>query len=293
MRVDIEMFDIILKTAKDNDVIRAVYMNGSRANPNVKKDVFQDFDIVYLVTDIAPFLDCKNWICDFGEVAILQEPDSKEFGWGENHDNTKSYTWLILFKDGNRIDLNIMTVETGIRDLLNDSLCAPLLDKDNILADIPPSSDRVYHVKKPTKEEYNGCCNEFWWCLNNVAKGIVREQLSYSQRMYSQTVLSSLDKMLEWYIGTQYNFAVNTGMWGKYFKDYLSSDIYEQYTKVYSDSDFDNFWNSIFCACDLFRLISQEVADKLNFTYNHNDDKEICNYLLKMRELTKRSDNAI
>jgi len=37
--------------------IRAVIMSGSRANPNARRDLFQDFDIVYLVTDVDSFRD--------------------------------------------------------------------------------------------------------------------------------------------------------------------------------------------------------------------------------------------
>ena len=49
MRSDKEMFDLILDIAKGDDRIRAVYMNGSRTNPNAILDIFQDYDIVYVV----------------------------------------------------------------------------------------------------------------------------------------------------------------------------------------------------------------------------------------------------
>ena len=55
MRSDKEMFDLILNVARNDDDIRAVIMNGSRVNPNVKKDPFQDFDIVYFVRDVEPY----------------------------------------------------------------------------------------------------------------------------------------------------------------------------------------------------------------------------------------------
>lgn len=51
MRTEREIFDLILHVARNNEQIRAVYMNGSRANPNVQKDIYQDYDIVYVVTE--------------------------------------------------------------------------------------------------------------------------------------------------------------------------------------------------------------------------------------------------
>jgi aminoglycoside 6-adenylyltransferase len=111
MRTEQEMFELILAVAKADERIRAVYMNGSRANPNVDKDKYQDYDIVYVVTETESFLTDKSWISIFGDIAIVQEPDSNDLGWGQNADYSRSYCWLMLFKDGTRIDLHIQIKE--------------------------------------------------------------------------------------------------------------------------------------------------------------------------------------
>lgn len=49
MRTENEMYDLILEVANNDARIKAVYMNGSRTNENVPKDIFQDYDIVYVV----------------------------------------------------------------------------------------------------------------------------------------------------------------------------------------------------------------------------------------------------
>ena len=43
MRSEQEMFDLILGIAKADPRVKAVYMNGSRTNPNADKDIFQDY----------------------------------------------------------------------------------------------------------------------------------------------------------------------------------------------------------------------------------------------------------
>ena len=55
MRNEQEMLDLILGTARANDRVRAVIMNGSRVNPDAPRDPFQDYDIVYVVTDVDSF----------------------------------------------------------------------------------------------------------------------------------------------------------------------------------------------------------------------------------------------
>ena len=62
MRTEQQMFDLILTTAKEDERIVAVYMNGSRTNPNVPKDIFQDYDIVYVVRETRTFRDDPDFI---------------------------------------------------------------------------------------------------------------------------------------------------------------------------------------------------------------------------------------
>ena len=281
MRTEQEMFDLILSIAKVDERIRAVYMNGSRANPNLKKDRYQDYDIVYVVNETASFLEDKNWISVFGDIAIMQEPDSNDLGWGQNADYSRSYGWLMLFKDGNRIDLHIKIKEAMYEEYTSDSLTVPLLDKDNILPPIAPASDKGYWIQKPTKLKYVDCCNEFWWCLNNVAKGIVRDQLPYSMRMYNDIVHVELDKMLEWYIGIKTEFSISVGMWGKYFKEFLPTEVYELYTKTYSN--YENLWTAVFAGCELFHTVASVVGKHFGYAYNQSDEDSMMEYLMKMR----------
>lgn len=279
MRNEQTMMKLILDIANSDERIRAVYMNGSRVNPNIKKDIFQDYDIVFIVTEIKSFLEDRSLINLFGEIAIVQEPNSRDFGWGDNHDYSNSYVWLMLFKDGNRIDLHIEVKEVSIERYISDTLTQKLLDKDNFLPVINASNDMTHWIKAPTKEMYLGCCNEFWWCLNNVGKGIWRNQIPYAMRMYTEIVHSQLDKMIEWYIGMNNNFTISTGMWGKYFSEHLSVEFYNMYLNTYSDCDLNNFWDAIFTSCELFGIIAKNISEKFNYLYNIKDEESIISYL--------------
>ena len=54
MRSEQEMYELIIGTARADERIRAVYMNGSRTDKNAPKDIFQDYDIVYAVRETKP-----------------------------------------------------------------------------------------------------------------------------------------------------------------------------------------------------------------------------------------------
>lgn len=282
MRIEKEMYDLIIGVAQKDPRIRAVYLNGSRTNPTVPKDIFQDYDIVYVVTETASFINDENWIRIFGELLIIQEPDKNV---GIEMDFERSYGYLMLFQDGNRIDLHIQTRETMLEEYENDKLTIPLLDKDNILPLITPATDIDYHVKKPTEPGFLSCINEFWWCMQNVAKGIWRDELPYAKQMFEHPIRAALDEMVSLWIGMNCNFQVSTGKMGKYFKKYLPESYWEMYKGTYSDGDYEHFWDSIFVACELFRLLSKDIAESFSFTYPVEEDVNMTKYLQRIRDL--------
>ncbi|HWT73512.1 MAG TPA: aminoglycoside 6-adenylyltransferase [Mobilitalea sp.] len=273
MRKEKEMFDLILNIAEKDPRVRAVYMNGSRTNPNAPKDVYQDYDIVYVVDDFESFTADLNWIDVFGDRLILQMPEAMRYPSGAGH-----FNWMMLFTDGNRLDLTLIPIQKlGLID--NDSLTITFLDKDGILPSFPTASDKDYIIKPPSELFYLSCCNNFWWCLQNVAKGIARNELPYAMLMYHNVVREELHDMISWYIGTISDFSVSSGKMGKYFKRYLPSELYEKYIMTYSESDYNSFWKAIFVACDLFHLLAVRVGSYLGYQYNHQDDENMRIYL--------------
>lgn len=282
MRNEREMMDLILGIAKTDERIRAVYMNGSRINPNAPKDQYQDYDVVFVVTETAPYLADKNWILNFGNPLIVQEPDWNDVQTGfnnETHDFSRRYAWLMLFDDGNRVDLGIEIMDEAKKNFLDDKMTILLLDKDNSLPQIPPPTDEDYRIMKPTEDKYKACCNEFWWCLNNVAKGIARDELPFAMEMLNLYVRDMLNKMVEWEIGIQTDFSVNAGKMGKYFKNYLTPELYAQYTATYSGSDYNDIWVALYAMCDLFHKLTLSVAAHFGFTYRQYEEDGMRTYL--------------
>ena len=58
----------------------------------------------------------------------------------------------MLFKDGTRIDLGVEIKEETDKNFLEDTLTVPLLDKDGIFPEIPPTNDsgaKPYHDTLP------------------------------------------------------------------------------------------------------------------------------------------------
>jgi aminoglycoside 6-adenylyltransferase len=277
------MLDLILNVAKNNDDIRAVIMQGSRANPNAKKDPFQDFDIVYFVRDVEPYLRNRLFIGQFGELMILQTPEDMVDPPPENDGH---YTYLMQFLDGNRIDLSFDSLDK-INACTEDSLTVVLLDKDHLIPELPPPSDRDYLPKPPTAKLFEDCCNEFWWVSPYAAKGLWRDELPYAKQILDVYVREQLMKMLTWYFGIQTDFQKSPGKMGKYFKECLEPEIWSQLESTYADAQPEHIWDSLSAMGDLFRQTADYVAKHFGFSYPEQDDRNVTNYLHHIRKLPR------
>lgn len=285
MRSEEEMLTLIKNTARDDERIRAVYMNGSRTNKNADKDIFQDYDIVYVVRDTKPFREDKAWIDRFGKRLYMQYPEDNI--WYSSRSEL-CYGWLIQFEDGNRLDLHVCTIEFSQSEILNDKLCVVLLDKDGCLPEIGEATDIDYHVKRPTEQEFLCTANEFWWCLNNVAKGLWRDEVPYVHDMLDGVIRGELIKMLSWKVGIKTDFSCSVGKSGKYLKKYLNGSEYRRFLDTYAGGAVMDIWNAVFIMCELFDDIATEVSDALGFAYDKNEAKASLGYLKKVYDMPSK-----
>ena len=282
MRSEKEMVDLVLKIAQQDDRIRAVGMNGSRTNPNVPKDCFQDFDIVYLVTDMESFISDPNWVDVFGERIIMQTPENMSMfppGLGGR------FSYLMLFTDGNRIDLILAPIEEKDIYCQEDRLTVILMDKDNSLPQISSPSDEDYWVKRPSAEFFADCCNEFWWVTTYVAKGLWRKEILYAQEHLNGPVRGMLMKMIEWQVGIQTDFSVSIGKYGKYLDKYLSTEKWNELLSTYATGSYEDAWRALVAMVNLFRDTAKFVSESLDFEYPFEEDQRVTAYLKHVEHL--------
>lgn len=293
MRSEQTMFALIRAFAGQDERIRAAYLNGSRANPNAPKDIMQDYDIVCAVTDVPSFTTDKAWIARFGDIIVMQEPDgplfravpetNAYFTPDENGNPAEKYTFLMLFNDGNRIDLTFQSIPYTRKEYGRDPLTVPLLDKDDLLRPLPAPSDRSRHIRKPRLTEYARCTNEFWWVSTYVAKGLWRGEMLYAMDHLNGCVRPMLVDMLTWRAGVAAGFAVSAGKHGKYLHAYLPSDLWRRFLGTYPPAESNAMWDALFGMADLFDDISREVGEALGYCPDQEQAQRTRAYLERVR----------
>ncbi|MGE6226747.1 aminoglycoside 6-adenylyltransferase [Paenibacillus chitinolyticus] len=281
MRSEQEMFDLIGKVAENDPRVRAVGLNGSRTNPNVSKDFFRDYDIVYLVTDVESFRNDPDWVNVFGERMIMQTPDDMALFPNEPGHR---FAYLMLFTDGNRIDLTLIPLDEKEMYCREDKLTVILLDKDNDLPALPPPTDEDYWVQRPDAQRFADCCNEFWWVSTYVAKGLWRQEILYAID-HVNLVRAMLLKMLEWKVGMDTGFSLSIGKNSKFLKRYLDEDSWNKLLSTYENGDYEQVWNALYVTGELFEPAALQVAAEFGYTYPAEEAEKIKSYLRRVQLL--------
>ncbi len=279
MRKSEQIFPFLLDFANRHERIRAVVMNGSRTSPSAPKDFFRDYDIVYYCTDPSPFFSDERWKAEFGDLVILQRNEYVDH-------ELDGVIYLMLFTDGVRIDLSFNHI-SNLAYLTEDSQTQVLLDKDGTIPPLPPSSDEGYIPAKPTYRQFYEAVNEVFWCSNNVAKGIWREELPYVKYMQDTWIRDALLNLLGWYAAMLHEWKIAPGKCGKYLQRYLPADVWESVVKTYPGTDYNEIWAAMFEMCHLVRLTGTALAKELEFEYPIQDDERVLAYLKHVRALPK------
>ncbi len=287
-RTENEMFELINKFVESDDRIRVAILNGSRANPNSKKDIFQDYDIACFVTDLEPYLIEDDVVTYFGEAIIVEQPN---FGpWPPDDADGSYHNYNMQFLDGNRIDLTFYSMEK-LDAHSKDSLSKVLIDKDELCLHIPSANEGSYFIHKPTEANYIGCCNAFLFALgSHIPKTIWRKQLPLLKSYLEGWLRVPVRLMLSWEIGIKTGFDKSLGASGKYLEKYLEPNKWNKYLSTYVGSEYDDIWDSIFVFYDLFVESALFIADEYNFSFPEENAQNVYSFLKHVRELPHDAD---
>lgn len=266
MRTETEMLDVILKTAETLQVT-AVAMSGSRTNSQAPQDKFQDYDVVYVVENLDELITDLSWLDQFGKRIIEQEVDL-----GQRR------LFLMLFEDGNRIDLTLCPKENIKEWVDSESKFIVLEDEKGLFESYSPSPKRFW-IHPATETDFKNSCNEFWWVSAYVVKGICRNQLIYATDHLYGICQQELLKVLAWQVASDRG-RVDVGKNYKYLFNYLPAEKEKDFSNLLDFSSLEKITQTLFATMQLFHQEAQYLAQKMGFDY----DKEVAEKMIQYAE---------
>ena len=266
MRAETEILDLILQTAQTLQV-EAVAMSGSRTDTKAPKDEFQDYDVVYVVDDLDNLTSDLSWLDQFGTRIIEQH---NVLG------NRRLY--LMLFEDGNRIDLTLCPKEHIQEWVDSEAGFTVLEDPENLFEPYFPNPGRFW-IHPTTETDFKNSCNEFWWVSSYVVKGICRHQVIYATDHLYGICQQELLKVLAWQVARD-NGTVDVGKNYKYLFNYLPTEKEKEFSNLLDFSSIEKLSQSLLATMQLFHREAQRLAQKLGFDY----DKEVAEKMIQYAE---------
>lgn len=268
-----EFLDKVLEVAKNNPSVRLVVMNGSRVNPNIIPDRYQDYDIVFYVDNYQEFIKDLLFVNTFGEILVEQTNKDQRDGF---ETIKSSFIYMAQYRDGNRLDLTIRDIKYALKDFSNDSLSKVLLDKEGLnLINNPNESS--YYVKEINQKDFNFCVNEFYWVCPYIAKGIIRGQLFYAIK-HLNIIREELEMMIDWWIGSKSDYSIAVGKGKSRYRDLLPKDIYNQYVSTYPKLTEEEILKSLKTSIVLFDYLARYLSKDNNLVYLEDLKSEMLSF---------------
>jgi len=268
--------------AHRNELVRAMILTGSRANPHCTTDFLSDYDIELYVSSVLPFMN-DNWLSFFGDVMSrwpLKPGPTFDRDW---------ITRLVLFENRVRIDFQI-TASEPVDSTIHDGGYRVLVDKHGLADDLKAPTFSRHLITRPTRDDYEALVNEFFWDVIYVAKHLWRDEIYFAKYMLDSMIrFEHLRRIIEWYIAARNDWSVGTGRYGRLFKRYLEPQTRAEVEATFVDADIAKNWQALFNVIVLFRRLARYVARDLGYDYPDKLDNRVTDYCEQIKQVGRES----
>ena len=294
-----DVLDRLCRWAVAQPLVRALVLESSRAVAGAPLDRFSDYDVLLIVSDVRPFVEAPNggpqapsggpqddaWLENFGPP-VVRFRDAKET-WG-----IRTYTRLVLYRDGTKIDYSIwpvelarLVVERGKSPDLLDWGYRVLVDEDGLTTGFPAPTRTAHIPARPTEREYFALVEEFWWESIYVAKNLWRDELVHARYCFDVVMRHELlVRMLEWRVEIDRGWSWKPGPVGRGLKAGLPPELWSELEATFVGPGLEENWEALFRMTALFRRAATEVGAALGYAYPSDLDAGVTAYLRGVRE---------
>lgn len=277
-----EITQKIVKWANEEDSIKVLILQGSRAG-KMSSDELSDFDISVFCNSPLPYTETEEWLAGIGNVWLCVK---EELSFG----GKKFPTRLVIFEGGIKVDFSLFSLD-ALSQIVNFSLPEDynlgyqiLLDKDNLTSGLKKPNFKQSKAIKPSKQEFLNTIQEFWFEAYHVAIYLKREDL-WSVKFRSNAMHNFLLCMIEWQAQAQNEWKYSTPPIGKRMRSWADKETWDTLKGVFAHFEAEDSWNALFRTLELFRRLSNEVAASLGLDSPSSIDKNIGQFILKLRKL--------
>lgn len=277
-----KLIERLVKWAENRPDIRVLMIVGSRARMDHPADKWSDLDVIVVATDPRRYLSTTEWLENLGKP-LLTFLEPTVGGQMERR---------VLFEGMLDVDFSIIPREVILR-LLQGEIPPQileifkrgvhvLLDKDGITSQLYRrfSSVELPPPHPPTEREFLEVVYDFLyhavWTLKKILRGeLWTAKFCLDSYMKRKCML----RMIEWHAHVKRGWAYDTWFDGRFLEEWADSDVIKELRKTFSYYDEADIKRGLLATMNLFRKISMEIAEKLNYSYPIELDKKITEWI--------------
>ncbi|WP_026973366.1 aminoglycoside 6-adenylyltransferase [Aliagarivorans marinus] len=273
----------LLEWGKQQDNIRAIIVVGSHARSYLPADEYSDIDILFVVSNFAPFEQSDTWLAQFGTPLI---------SFVEYDPDTNTPEVRVVYEDGLAVDFPMLPAELVLSTSVtqaDEKVVSMLkrghqfiLDKDGLTGRF----SRVLQQQLPSRMESIEWCENalselMFYCLN-YAKKLRRGESWLALQGCNANLQWQMLALLEQVVLREQNGQVDTWYDGRFVERWLGDTWNTTLTLCYADQN-DHSIAQALLNCQFF---AKQIADRLgaspNLPFEHMEQllKQTLDHLL-------------
>lgn len=266
-------------------------LTSTRTVPNAALDLFSDYDLILILTDIYPLFEDRRWLGDFGPVlTVYRDPILLQDGLEESG-------YVVQYEDGLKIDFTLWQVEALRRVVTAAQLPSEfdagyrvVLDKDGLTQGLQPPTYKAYIPTPPSETQYLEMIEVFFGDTFYVAKFLWRDDLVAAKYILDYALKQDyLVPMLVYRSEIDHGWTVKPGPYGRRLKRWLRPDLWAALESTYTGADEAANWEALFRTIALFQQVAVEVGEHLGYAYPDDLHQRAVAYLHKVRQLDRNA----
>ncbi len=269
--------------AQNVEDIRAAFVVGSRARKDHPADEWSDMDIIIFTSKKNYYLSNKDWFKNFGDICT-------SFVTQTNGGDTECLT---LFDGGWQVDFVIDTTD-NLNYIVKNKITPNnfyrgvkvLIDKDNVANDIMPQCSKAPQGSSLSEDKFLQTANMFWFVALYVAKQILRNEL-WVVKARDTNLKELLLQMIEWHEKTVNGVEYDTWHAGRFLCEWTSKETQAELQNSYGHFDRLDSWKALMSTITLFKRLSHDICEKMNFSYPHDLENSVSNWIDQNSKLIK------
>ena len=289
-----ELMERFCRWAEVRSDIRAAILAGSGARVDHSADEWSDLDIVFWTTDPENYLSTFDWVNNFGKPlftfidSVLTGDNSKmravlyegmldvDFVPVACEEMQRTSEWIDKTIEAH-VDRKALA---WIRNVYGRGVRV-LLDKDGVTGSLCAVAASVEKPcqPRPTQEEFLETVKDFFYHAVYTAKHLRRGELYWTVTHLDCRMQRSLLRMIEWNALAEHGWKHDVWFLGRHLEEWATLRALEGLRAAFAQYDEEDVRRALLAAIDLFQTLAPQTANKLNYPYPTEVDKNVAEWI--------------